>query len=42
MPKDDSIQFLTFNEQGKKTFMLRSNRIYTNYFSEMYRRDMIE
>ena len=41
MPKDDSIEFITLYENGRKTFNIRSQKIFRKFFGQMVKEDKI-
>lgn len=41
MPKDDSIEFILTQDNGKKTYILRSKKIFGSFFGEMFKQDQL-
>ena len=41
MPKDDSIEFILTQDNGKKTYILRSKKIFGSFIDQMFKRDQL-
>ena len=41
LPQDDSIEFITSHDFGKRTFLLRSKKIFTHFLDQMIKQDQL-